>query len=229
MELSLRHSVAEFIDMYNSTHPSGKLSNQFAPSQQSKIARRRAHLRQTRSKQQITKTIAKRWATTDDYYQCATDFVTQIHFRPILRPYTDPSLGHCSYLNTCFSEPTYSMSPSIHPLPAAPRPPGAALPSGLGAGGRGKDKAPCRYLHFEVDYDGPEQDGNLEGESRSTIALSHPRKIPREARLPIGLGPDGKLTEPVGISFPLLRFGCKDLYNVPPVSAAVDKLRPTRF
>jgi len=120
------------------------------------------------------------------------------------------------------------MSPSIHPLPAAPRPPGAALPSGLGAGGRGKDKAPCRYLHFEVDYDGPEEDENLEGESRSAIALS-PRKIPREARLPIGLGPDGKLTEPVCISFLLLRFSCKNLYNVPPVSAAVDKLRPTRF
>ena len=34
-----------------------------------------------------------------------------------------------------------------------PRTSGAALPSGLGAGGKGKDKAPCRYLHFEVDYD----------------------------------------------------------------------------
>lgn len=128
------------------------------------------------------------------------DFLkSQVHFRPILRPYTDPSLGHCSYLNTCFSEPTYAMSPSIHPLPAAPRPPGAALPSGLGAGGRGKDKAPCRYLHFEVDYDGPEEDEATEGRERSEIALSHPkRKIPLEARLSIGLGPDGELAKPVG-------------------------------
>lgn len=138
----------------------------------------------------------------------------QIHFRPIIRQHTDPSLGHCSYLNTCFSEPTYSMSPSIHPLPAAPRPPGAALPSGLGAGGRGKDKAPCRYLHFEVDYDGPE-DESMEGEGKRT---SGPRpglkgKIPQEARLPIGLGPSGQLSEPVGVPAILraYRFGLRFL------------------
>ena len=28
--------------------------------------------------------------------------------------------------------------------------PKAQLPSGLGAGGRGKEKAPCRYPHYEV-------------------------------------------------------------------------------
>lgn len=24
--------------------------------------------------------------------------------RPIIRPHTDPDLGHCSYLNTCYGE-----------------------------------------------------------------------------------------------------------------------------
>jgi mRNA (2'-O-methyladenosine-N6-)-methyltransferase len=123
------------------------------------------------------------------------------------------------------------MSPSIHPLPAAPRPPGAALPSGLGAGGRGKDKAPCKYLHFEVDYDGPEEDGHMEEETRPTIAFSPSRpkrKIPLEARLLIGLGPDGKLTEPVSLpSF--TRLNHKNLSNIPPVSTTVDKLRSARF
>ncbi|KAJ3759019.1 MT-A70-domain-containing protein [Lentinula raphanica] len=78
-----------------------------------------------------------------------------VHFRPLIRPHTDPSLGHCSYLNTCYSEPTYAQSPSVHPvtLGTGLRGP-SSLPSGLGAGGRGKEKAPCRYLHFEVDWDG---------------------------------------------------------------------------
>lgn len=116
------------------------------------------------------------------------------------------------------------MSPSIHPLPAAPRPPGAALPSGLGAGGRGKDKAPCRYLHFEVDYDGPEEDKHMGEETRPPITFSQPkRKIPLEARLPIGLGPGGKLTEPVGVS--LLCFSyLQNLSYIPLVPATVDKL-----
>lgn len=85
-----------------------------------------------------------------------------------MRPHTDLSLGHCSYLNTCYSEPSFSLSPSIPPTPSrfpgqqgqqgrfphphAGRAP-VSLPSGLGAGGRGKDKAPCRYLHYEVDWD----------------------------------------------------------------------------
>ena len=71
------------------------------------------------------------------------------------------------------------MSPSIHPLPTVPRPLGAALPSGLGAGGRGKEKAPCRYLHFEVDYE-EHEDGTLP--VRSAKPLIGPR-------LDIGLGP----------------------------------------
>nr|VWO97305.1 Zn(2)-C6 fungal-type domain-containing protein [Ganoderma boninense] len=78
----------------------------------------------------------------------------RIHFRPLLRPHTDPALGHCSYLNTCYSEPTYAQSPSIPPLPShrqmqygAQGQGPVSLPSGLGAGGRGKEKAPCRYLH----------------------------------------------------------------------------------
>ncbi len=60
------------------------------------------------------------------------------------------------------------------------------LPSGLGAGGRGKEKAPCRYLHFEVDW--TESDGNGYVDNR----LGEPRK--RMHKLGIGLGPSGKET-----------------------------------
>lgn len=66
-----------------------------------------------------------------------------------------------------------------------------ALPSGLGAGGRGKEKAPCRYLHFEVDWD--VHDGNTyhDHEQRNGDAKKKVHK------LGIGLGPTGKLRQPV--------------------------------
>ncbi|KAI0771925.1 MT-A70-domain-containing protein [Trametes elegans] len=119
----------------------------------------------------------------------------RIHFRPLLRPHTDPTLGHCSYLNTCYSEPTYAQSPSIPPLPShrqiqygAQGQGPVSLPSGLGAGGRGKEKAPCRYLHFEVDWD--VNDGQNVAEQRQ-VAKKKPY------RLPLGLGPEGKETTPL--------------------------------
>lgn len=120
----------------------------------------------------------------------------RVHFRPLLRPHTDPALGHCSYLNTCYSEPTYAQSPSIPPLPSH-RPHGygqqggqttVSLPSGLGAGGRGKEKAPCRYLHFEVDWDGG--DGSSFPDKRNEL-----KRTP--FKLGIGQGPTGKLSPPV--------------------------------
>lgn len=58
-----------------------------------------------------------------------------------------------------------------------------SLPSGLGAGGRGKEKAPCRYLHFEVDWD--VTDGGGQPDYRQDL-----RKKPY--KLGIGLGPAGK-------------------------------------
>ena len=128
-----------------------------------------------------------------------TSAAQKIHFRPIIRPHTDPSLGHCSYLNTCYSEPTYAQSPSIPPLPSNRTPHGygaqgqstVALPSGLGAGGRGKEKAPCRYLHFEVDWD--VHDGNTyhDHEQRNGDAKKKVHK------LGIGLGPTGKIGDMV--------------------------------
>ncbi|KAL6306689.1 MT-A70-domain-containing protein [Sparassis latifolia] len=114
----------------------------------------------------------------------------RIHFRPLLRPHTDPTLGHCSYLNTCYSEPTYAQSPSIPPFPShravgygAQGGGAVSLPSGLGAGGRGKEKAPCRYLHFEVDWD--TSDGAAYVEKRTEV-----KRTP--FKLGIGLGPTGK-------------------------------------
>ncbi|KAF9263609.1 MT-A70-domain-containing protein [Marasmius fiardii PR-910] len=114
----------------------------------------------------------------------------RVHFRPLIRPHTDPSLGHCSYLNTCYSEPTYAQSPSIPPFPGATHvlAPGArgptSLPSGLGAGGRGKEKAPCKYLHYEVDWDGSDGDWSRSRGGEVVRRRSH--------RLPIGLGPPGE-------------------------------------
>lgn len=119
----------------------------------------------------------------------------RVHFRPLIRPHTDVTLGHCSYLNTCYSEPTYSQSPSIPPFPGSTHshgmlPPNLrgpiSLPSGLGAGGRGKEKAPCRYLHYEIDWDGG--DGEWKAERRSKKKIH---------RLGIGLGPTGKVKKPV--------------------------------
>lgn len=117
----------------------------------------------------------------------------RIHFRPLIRPHTDPSLGHCSYLNTCYSEPTYAQSPSIPPYPGSVSVRGpVSLPSGLGAGGRGKEKAPCRYLHFEVDWD--EGDGEryqiINGKSKEII-----KRKPH--RVEIGLGPPGSYSRTV--------------------------------
>lgn len=110
----------------------------------------------------------------------------RIHFRPLIRPHTDPALGHCSYLNTCYSEPTYAQSPSIPPFPSNNTRQGAAsLPSGLGAGGRGKEKAPCRYLHYEVDWD--EKDGVVNGEKGK-----EKEKVKKPYRIGIGMGPYGK-------------------------------------
>lgn len=149
---------------------------------------------------------------------------TKVHFLPIIRPHTDPSLGMCSYLNTCFSEPLYSMSPSIHPLPSVPRPAGSvALPSGLGAGGRGKEKAPCRYLHFEVDMGTPaiSETPSSSDEERDDIyhdgpptlrrIRNGPEKPQRTHRIELGLGPVGKGYEvlpPQWLNCDLRNFDC---------------------
>lgn len=59
------------------------------------------------------------------------------------------------------------------------------LPSGLGAGGRGKEKAPCRYLHYEVDWDAGDA-GKGDDVRKDHIMRKKPY------RLGIGLGPMGK-------------------------------------
>ena len=117
----------------------------------------------------------------------------RVHFRPLLRPHTDPSLGHCSYLNTCYSEPTYAQSPSIPSFPSS-NSTRVSLPSGLGAGGRGKEKAPCRYLHFEVDWD----EGDVTNILNDTqVAGSSKMVISRNFQLGIGNGPNGNFTTPL--------------------------------
>lgn len=144
---------------------------------------------------------ARRTFCPDDASAAAVTICDRVHFRPLIRPHTDPALGHCSYLNTCYSEPTYAQSPSIPPLPSHRQQSGfgvqgqsaVTLPSGLGAGGRGKEKAPCRYLHFEVDW--TESDG-------SGYFNKQPEIKKKQHKLGLGLGPTGKEVQLVCLSFP---------------------------
>ncbi|WRT68331.1 uncharacterized protein IL334_005307 [Kwoniella shivajii] len=55
------------------------------------------------------------------------------HYEPIIRPWTDISLGYCSYLNLCYGDPMFVNNPSL----------------GEGNGPRGGVKE-CRYMHFQV-------------------------------------------------------------------------------
>lgn len=148
-------------------------------------------------------------SSTQQPHAQAVSACSLIHYRPIIRPHTDSLLGHCSYLNTCYSEPTYALSPSIPPLPSSAQHPrlvtgtsGSAaapnanspvsLPSGLGAGGRGKEKAPCRYLHYEVDWDETSAGSdavNAHKKLKAEVAKRSPFK------LGIGQGPAGKETQ----------------------------------
>lgn len=108
-------------------------------------------------------------------------------------------------------------TPSNPTLPASiSRPPNSVpLPSGLGAGGRGKEKAPCRYLHFEVDWD--------ETESPSPDFKRIVRKFNND-KLPIGLGPEGVM-KPLVRSYSLLSSTLVMLIST--ATAAMDQLRLT--
>ncbi|KAF8529286.1 MT-A70-domain-containing protein [Hysterangium stoloniferum] len=157
----------------------------------------------------ITKETCTKTRIESDTLHAAT-LCDKVHFRPLIRPHTDPALGHCSYLNTCYSEPTYALSPSMPPFPSSGGR-GASfvsLPSGLGAGGRGKEKAPCRYLHFEVDYDGSILEA--ERERRRLNSRNDESHSGRGGyKLGIGLGPSGQepsLLPPQWISCDLRRF-----------------------
>lgn len=128
-------------------------------------------------------------------------------------------MGHCSYLNTCYSEPTYAQSPSIPAYPGSTSSRGpVSLPSGLGAGGRGKEKAPCRYLHYEVDWDPTDAENEKTKERVAVKGKPH--------RLEIGLGPPGREATPVRSLFPsiftVVPFNLI-LYGI--ASAAMDQLR----
>lgn len=89
-------------------------------------------------------------------------------------------------------------TPANPSLPASiSRPPNSVpLPSGLGAGGRGKEKAPCRYLHFEVDWDETDVPAS---------EFKHVVHQPRSNKLPIGLGPNGMI-KPLVRSYQMFSF-----------------------
>ncbi|KIJ26026.1 hypothetical protein M422DRAFT_785347, partial [Sphaerobolus stellatus SS14] len=166
-----------------------------------------------------SKLLAEQFASKEDNFEAICEHITKeacaksraevgvghtgsicdrIHFRPLIRAHTDPSLGHCSYLNTCYSEPTYALSPSIPPFPSSQNRShnAVSLPSGLGAGGRGKEKAPCRYLHFEVDYDGTIPEAERERKREKTKRESN-RGDRGSHKLGIGSGPMGSLAPPL--------------------------------
>jgi mRNA (2'-O-methyladenosine-N6-)-methyltransferase len=77
--------------------------------------------------------------------------------------------------------------------------PKSQLPSGLGAGGRGKEKAPCRYLHYEIDWDAGDAGTEAKWEE---IPVKKPH------RLALGFGPKGIFEPPVSFWFvaPTMHF-----------------------
>ena len=87
------------------------------------------------------------------------------------------------------------------------------MPSGLGAGGRGKDKAPCRYLHYEVDWD--EGDGEWKTESGRVRKKIH--------KLDIALGPAGKEAHVVDCLIFFLKLCCADQLSIE-ASSSMDQL-----
>ena len=81
-------------------------------------------------------------STTRD--ECKDESCLKVHFKPILRSYTDPQYGHCSYLNTCY--PFYQSAPPA--LSNAFSPTGAVIPK---PHTRSSGDRICKYLHFEVE------------------------------------------------------------------------------
>ncbi|GHJ85063.1 hypothetical protein NliqN6_1465 [Naganishia liquefaciens] len=67
------------------------------------------------------------------------------HFEPIIRPWTDVSLGQCSYLNMCYGEPLFTQNPSLvnaNQSRSAPTPrPSTSLNSA---------QKQCRYIHYRL-------------------------------------------------------------------------------
>lgn len=78
-----------------------------------------------------------------------------------------------------------------------------SLPSGLGAGGRGKEKAPCRYLHYEVDWDGNDEKARQERENER-----HTQLTKRPYKLGLGNGPTGRISKPVRCSPFMIHLLC---------------------
>ncbi|SPO23686.1 related to IME4 - positive transcription factor for IME2 [Ustilago trichophora] len=109
--------------------------------------------------------LTKLMKSTDNRYQEFCQHLTRqdctdatacqkLHFKPVLYPQTDPSYGHCSYLNTCHRTTS------------------------------------CKYLHFELDTDPPQQPFTFrttgshtyaaESEEAREIGLIHPSRTLQE-------------------------------------------------
>ncbi|EST05277.2 MT-A70-like protein [Kalmanozyma brasiliensis GHG001] len=110
--------------------------------------------------------LTKLMSSTDNRYQEFCQHLTRkdcpdagtcqnLHFKPVFYPHTDPSYGHCSYLNTCHRT------------------------------------ASCKYLHFELDADPPQQPFNFkttdprhphepDSEEAGEIGLIHPSRTLKE-------------------------------------------------
>ncbi|TIB79154.1 MT-A70-domain-containing protein [Wallemia mellicola] len=69
--------------------------------------------------------------------ECTED-CQKVHFQPIIRPYSDHALGHCSYLNTCY--PFYNNAP--------PTLSNAFQPAKLNSPRLDRT---CKYLHFQLE------------------------------------------------------------------------------
>jgi hypothetical protein len=98
-----------------------------------------------------------------------------------------------------------------------PGAPPVSLPSGLGAGGRGKEKAPCRYLHFEIDWEEKDESKAAAWGKRKDMKgkegggeAAESRALTKPYKLRIGRGPGGVDAPKVSFhNLPMVFLGAK--------------------
>ncbi|KAI5452955.1 methyltransferase [Naganishia albida] len=67
------------------------------------------------------------------------------HFEPIIRPWTDLSLGQCSYLNMCYGEPLFANNPSLANANQS-----RSAPVQRPTTGNASNHKQCRYIHYRL-------------------------------------------------------------------------------